>query len=75
MPTSRPISLPSGEGTALDCLFRLIPPAQKREWSDDLAQVERWKADGILGQSMDYPALFWPSLVECGDCVFLVARS
>jgi len=74
MTTTRPVSLPSGEGTALDCLLHLLPPVQRLEWSDDLAQLQRWKVDGFIGQSVDYLALFSPAFVECGDCVFLAGR-
>src|SRR5437660_1039833 len=75
MGSAFPLTFPSGEGTTLGSLLRLIPPAQRLEWSEDLAQLGRWKAGGFIGQSMDYPALYWPALVECGDCVFLAARS
>jgi hypothetical protein len=75
MAKSGPVSLPSGDGMALECLFRLLPRAQRQEWSYDLAQLQRWKVNGFIGQSMNYPALFWPALVECGDCMFLAARS
>ncbi len=70
-----PPTFSNGEGTTLGSLLRLIPLDQRLEWSEDLAQLERWKAGGFIGQSMDYPALFWPAFVECGDCVFLAARS
>ncbi|MGF1580610.1 MAG: hypothetical protein ACFCD0_14710 [Gemmataceae bacterium] len=75
MSDSRPIRIQSGNPSAIDSLSAIVPDVMRLEWSEELGQLRRWYDAGVLGQSMNYPAMFWLAFVACEDCVFLAARS
>lgn len=75
MEKSRPIRVLDLKGTTIDSLCERLPDDAKSEWTGDLLRLKQWYDAGLVGQSMNFPAVFWPSFDECDCCVVLASRS